>query len=126
MKKYINKNIKLQLVWHYHHDVLIEPLIKPFEARVKYIKKSKPKDQQKLRLKLFKTVKGKLPMPNYFVRAYQKWQKADQKWQEAYQKRQKAYQKWYKSNENKILALHKKECPNCPWDGKTIFSKPTN
>ena len=23
-----------------------------------------------------------------------------------------------------LEALHKKECPNCPWDGKTIFPQP--
>jgi hypothetical protein len=28
-----------------------------------------------------------------------------------------------KAINKEVLALHEKECPNCPWNGKTIFNK---
>jgi len=31
------------------------------------------------------------------------------------------YDKAFMDNKKSILALHAKECPNCPWDGDTIF-----
>ena len=122
---------KVIFAWHVHHNVLIELLTEPIENRIKYIKKFKPKNEIKLRLKLLKVVKGELPKE--FVEA---WQKCDETWQEYVEARQKydeAWQKYYKAwqgcveaykkYESQILALHEKECPNCPWNGKTIFSK---
>ena len=136
---------KVIFAWHVHHNVLIEPLTEPIENRIKYFKKFKPKSEIELRLKLLKVVKGKLPKE--FVEAWQEynearqkdveaWQKYDealqkyyearQKYDEIWQEYDKAWQKYdeaYKKYESQILALHKKECPNCSWNGKTIFSK---
>ena len=143
---------KVIFAWHVHHNVLIELLTEPIENRIEYIKKFKPKNEVKLRLKLLKVVKGELPKE--FVEAWQKyyetWQKYVEVWQkyveakqeynearrkynEARRKYNKARQKhneaWHeyievcKKYESQILALHEKECPNCPWNGKTIFSK---
>ena len=61
--------------------------------------------------------------------AYAKWQEADAKWQEADAKRREAYAKWQEADAKcqaspswkAVEALHAKECPNCPWDGRTIF-----
>ena len=92
-----------QFYWHIHHDILLEPLTEPIENRIKFIKENKPKDEIKLRLKLLKPVKGKLPLERDEVR---------QKYDEVRQK--------YKSQ---IEVLHKKECPNCPWTGSSIFPK---
>lgn len=102
MKKEIKK---LKFYWHIHHDVLVEPLTEPIKNRIEFIKENKPKDEVELRLKLMKPVKGKLPKE--LVEAGQKWKEAGQK------------------RDLQIIALHKKECPNCPWDSKrqTIFSK---
>jgi len=34
----------------------------------------------------------------------------------------KAYAEWVKASAApSVLKLHAKECPNCPWDGFTIF-----
>jgi hypothetical protein len=51
-----------------------------------------------------------------------KWREADAKRREAYAKRQEADAKWRSEPSwQVVLDLHAKECPNCPWDGKTIF-----
>ena len=120
-----------KLAWHVHHERLCEFLTEPIESRQLYIKEQKPASEHNLRLKLLKIVKGRLPkglQEAYEKRqeSYQKWQKTYQKWQEANQKRQEANQKWQKALVAAMPAmekLHKKECPGCPWDGKTIFPK---
>ena len=136
---------KVIFAWHVHHNVLIEPLTEPIENRIKYIKKFKPKNEIELRLKLLKVVKGELPKEfveawqkyyetwQKYVEVWQKYDKAKQKydeiWQEYDEARQKHNEAWHeyikvcKKYESQILALHEKECPNCPWNGKTIFSK---
>ena len=53
------------------------------------------------------------------VKARHRYDKAIQKDFEVEQNYKEAGQKY-----NKVMkALHKKECPNCPWNGKTIFVK---
>ena len=47
--------------WHCHHDILLEWCY-DYKGRVEDIKKNKPKHEIKTRLKLFKFVKGKLPI----------------------------------------------------------------
>jgi hypothetical protein len=79
---------KTDFWWHLHHEILVEQLTEPLRARINYIKKEKPKDEVKLRLKLLAPVLGEIPT-------------TDKGWN----------------------ALHKKECPKCPWNGKTIFPK---
>ena len=136
---------KVIFAWHVHHNVLIELLTEPIENRIKYIKKFKPKNEIELRLKLLKVVKGELPKEfveawqkyyetwQEYVEVWQKYDKAKQKydeiWQEYDEARQKHNEAWHeyievcKKYESQILALHEKECPNCSWNGKTIFSK---
>ena len=53
--------------------------------------------------------------------AYNKAGEAYDKAREAYNKAEAAYDKAIADNLPAIMALHDKECPNCPWDGKTIF-----
>jgi len=127
------KNKKLKWYFHIHHDILLEPLIGPLENRIKFIKEDKPKDEIELRLKLLKSVKGKLPEEfdeagQNCVEAGQKWDKAGQKYDKAWQKYKEAWQKYVEARQKykpQIEALHKKECPNCPWDSEqqTIFPK---
>jgi len=150
---------KIIWVWHCHHDVLLEFLTEPFKTRVNYIKKEKPKEEQKLRLRLFKRVKGALPPLSAEwkkadaewkkacaerkkayaewtkacaerekadaerTKACAEWKKADAEWKKAYAERKKAYAEWKETHKKEIDILHKKECKNCPWDGKTIFPK---
>jgi len=85
-------------VWHIHHDALVEPLTEPLENRIKFIKERKPAREIETRLRLMKPVRGKLPE---LAKAYAEWAKA------------------YAAPS--VLALHAKECPNCPWNGETIF-----
>ena len=52
------------MYWHIHHEMLVENLTEPLKNRIEYIKKEKPKEEIKLRLKLLKKVKcpiNKLP-----------------------------------------------------------------
>jgi hypothetical protein len=92
-------------VWHVHHDKLVEPLTEPFEVRVAYIKANKPEEEIETRLRLMKPVRGHLPI---LVKARAEWVKADAEWDKA-------------RADPSVLALHAKECPNCPWNGATIF-----
>jgi len=40
---------------------------------------------------------------------------------EAYDEAWEAYDKALRKHKKEIEALHRKECPDCPWDGNTIF-----
>jgi hypothetical protein len=46
------------LVWMCHHEVLIEPLIEPFENRINYILINKPENERAVRLRNFRPVKN--------------------------------------------------------------------
>jgi len=97
------------LYWHVHHDKLFEWCY-DYEGRLDFIKNNKPEGEIELRLKLFQPIKGKVPKE-----IIEAWQKHDEAWQKYHEARQK-YHEYMKS-------LHENECPNCPWDGKTIFPK---
>ena len=129
--------------WHVHHTVLLEWCYN-YEERARYIRTNKPRNEQETRLRLFKPVQGRLPEAvvkarqaydkarQAYLRAYQEaYDKALQAYVEAYQAYDKASQAYDKAeqaldevledNTAKIEALHAKECPNCPWNGHTIF-----
>ena len=136
---------KLRFYWHIHHKTLCELLTEPIRNRIKYIKENKPAKEIALRLKLLKPVRSKLPAR--FIKAsqecnkvyqrrekacqicdkacqrcdkaYQRCEKASQECKKAYQGREKAYRECL----SQLEVLHKKECPNCPWNGKSIFPK---
>ena len=96
------------IAWHVHHDRLLEPLTEPIGNRIAYIKANKSKHEVETRLRLLKPVKGRLPWE--VVKAW-----------EAYGKAWEAYGKAVLDHKDEIEALHREECPNCPWDGETIF-----
>ena len=90
---------KSGVAFHCHHDQLVEWCF-DYDERVKFIKEHKPPEEQELRLRLFKLIpKDRLPGKLVKARA-------------AYWKARAAYD-WDK--------LHKELCPDCTWDGKTIF-----
>jgi hypothetical protein len=137
------------MFWHVHDKKLVE-YCHSYKERANYIRREKPKKEIGIRLRLFKPVRGKLPVG--WVRA---WEAYDKAW-EAYDKAWKVYEKarklyldeagkawdeagkawgeagkaWDEAWEafvnvekvckDKVEALHKKECPNCPWDGNEI------
>ena len=103
--------------WHVHHETLIEPLTEPIENRIAYIKQAKPASEVELRLRLLKPVQGELPA------ALNKAKAALDKARAAYAKAWAAYVKAGAACMPEIEALHAIECPDCPWDGTSIFPK---
>lgn len=121
--------------WHVHHDVLAE-WSDDINERIAFIKKRKPENERALRLKLLKPVKGKLPAKlvkagkayaeageacDKAGEAYDKAREAYDKARKAYDKAREAYYKAKEAHKKEMEALHKKECPNCPWTGSSIF-----
>ena len=121
--------------WHVHHDRLLEWCYS-YNERASYISEQKREDQKETRLRLFKPVKGKLPQE--VVEAWQAIDKARQALNKARQAYYEASQAYYEAsqaldearqaldealhkNMPAIEALHKEECHDCPWNGKTIF-----
>ena len=98
---------KLTYIWHFYHNQLMTAIFHstPVKQRRINIKAMKPIGEWPLRLRLLKIVKGKIPI------------KITKKvWIQFHQGSR------YNFNDNKtVMALHKKECKNCPWDGCTIF-----
>ena len=133
----------IKFAWHVHHGILVEPLTEPLSVRRQYIHENKPANEIQLRLRLLRRVRGRLP--DKFVeagKAYVEAEKAsdeaekasdeDRKayvearkaWDAACKARDaawKAYQQTVQDNAAAITALHTTECPDCPWDGTTIF-----
>src|SRR3990167_3057939 len=86
-RKLLMKGIRMtKFYYHIHHNCLVEPLLEPIKIRIKYIKETKPKSEQKLRLRLLRPVKGELPV--LFVQAGRAYERAKQVYEQA---RQKAY-----------------------------------
>ena len=121
--------METKFYWHIHHTFLVEPLTEPIKNRIGFIKENKAKKEIATRLRLMKPVKGKLPAK--FVKAGAAYNKAwatydkagaayDKAWA-TYAKAWAAYDKAWAARKPQIEKLHAKECPDCPWDGKTIF-----
>ena len=120
--------------WHIHHGELLEWNTEPIKNRREYIKAEKPIHERALRLRLLKPVKGKLPAA--IGKAWAAYCKAqeDYCWRKSapriesrylYQESRRAHNKVLYHHKKEIEALHAKECPDCPWDGKTIFPEET-
>ena len=108
--------------WHVHHNIFAEPLTEPIEKRIAFIKANKPKEEVETRLRLLKPIKALLPADVVKTwEAYDKAREAGDKAWEAYVKTWEAYNKTLNDHKDEIDALHREECPNCPWDGETIF-----
>ena len=69
------------MFWHVHHDMLMEYCY-DFKERVNFIKSEKHKDEVAMRLKLFRAVRGKLPVEISKARAA--YDKADAAYDKAY------------------------------------------
>ena len=85
----------VEYAWHVHHKVLFEALSEPIENRIEYIKENKPESEVEIRLRLIQKVQD----------------------QDGLKKAMR------NNNHNAIQIIHKKECKDCPWDGRTIFPK---
>lgn len=121
------------LAWHVHHDRLYEPLTEPIEVRREYIQKRKPEAERAIRLRLLKVVVGPVSaVLDDLWRAFEAtWRAPDDSWRvgdvvpslvvPALGCAVLAFSDAWRVHESEMLALHAVECPDCPWDGETIF-----
>lgn len=129
----------LTWAWHVHHELLLEPLTGDgITERVAYIRRYKPADEIPTRVRLLRPVQHPERLPVAVVeagRAYNEARRAsDEAWlayveaRRAYNEARRAYNEAYRAYDDvyrqcmpEIEALHREECPDCPWDGRTIF-----
>ena len=98
---------------HCHHDVLLE-IVTSFEKRVEYIRANKPASEIPLRLRLFQLIPPeRLPAALGETR-----DEGRRLWTEGNRLRDEGIA----AHMPALLALHAALCPDCPWDGKTIFT----
>ena len=105
--------------WHIHHSTLVEPVLEEYDGslaeRRRYIKNRKPQHEQALRLRLLKYVKGRMPRELTTVVSHTRGAPNTA--------RRAAHSGASRAALAAVERLHKKECPNCPWTGSTIFPK---
>ena len=138
--------MKTTYYWHIHHEVIAEPT-EDIEERKEYVRITKPKGEVEIRLRLMIPVKDQdsvrraLEERNAIKdkawdeysaikdKAWKEYRAIDDKaWEDYNAIKDKAW-KEYRAIRDKGLSdynaslweLHKKEHPDCPWDGKTIF-----
>ena len=128
-----------------HHDIHWEYCYN-YQKRVEFIKENKPKEEQELRLKLFKLLPNKL-VPGResaewkaCIKAVKSYNKALQSCimaREAYDKAKvackkrgeslvnllRAWDAYYSKYANELQILHDEMFPDCTWNGKTIFGE---
>ena len=129
-------------VWHYHHATyLVEFPTETIESRHAFIDNEKDPPERSLRHQLLKEVVGDLPAAlgqayQALEQANQAWEQVSRAWKQTYQldrpwqqagqaleQASRAWKQTYRDNLSAIEALHKLECPDCPWDGETIFGQ---
>jgi hypothetical protein len=98
---------------------LVEVAREPIENRRKYIEEHKPKHEIERRLRLLKKVKGRLPLRLRYISYVRQYSRGTNYIRYDYGAVDEIRDKYT----DRINALHKKECPDCPWNGKTIFPK---
>lgn len=132
-------------VWHYHHsEYLVEFPTETLESRHAFIDVDKGENERPLRHRLLKTVIGELPEDlttagKGYVKAKKAFDRANGTgfWTKFLLQQGKSandqllvatllYEKVYYINLPAIEALHAVECPDCPWDGRTIFTRDEN
>jgi len=117
------------IVFHAHHDTLVE-WCPDYDERVEKIKETKAKEEQALRLRLFKLIPADrlpseltIPLETY-TKAWEAYDKARQARQEALEARDRAWQAREKARETYdrtweacsplFERLHEELCPDCP------------
>ncbi len=107
------------LAIHCHHDHLIE-FCYDYDERVNYIIEKKPKNEQAIRLKLFKILPKKAiaELPIKIVKACAERDKAYAEWGKAYAEWGKACAEWGKAKQK---IWHDKWCGCGEWNGTEII-----
>lgn len=110
----------MTLYWHIHHGELIEDTDN-IQERIEYVRNFKPSKEIPTRLELMTPVKNQ-KLATKLLEEYIAIE--DKAWNEYEAIKDKAYEE-YEVIEAKarqpLVELHKKEHPDCPWNGKTIF-----
>jgi len=111
--------------WHVHRDILIERLTQSVQNRINFIRRWKPLEEIETRLRLMK------PASRAASKALAVYDKAESEAQAVYDNKATPTEAWaaskavYDKAESEawaqVEAFHKKECPDCPWNGETIF-----
>ena len=119
------KGVKVgAMAWHVTHNRLCEPLTKPARNRIAYILTEKPKEERALRLRLMRPVRADAVAAAWKV-YYEAVAAARKVYDEAVAPARKVYDEAVaaarKVRDEAEVAAHAAECPNCPWNGTTIF-----
>src|SRR3972149_4960108 len=88
--------------WCLHHGVMLELLIEPYQARIAYILKRKPKHEQVTRLNNFRPVVSKLPAK--IIKLGEAHEKARKAHVAAYEVHDKAWEAYDKAREAHVEA----------------------
>ena len=94
-----------ELYWLLHHGRLLEWTTEPVESRIEYIKTQKPTNEIATRLRWLRPVKNPGKLPLRVLEACADYNKACAD-----------YDKACANHWPTIVALHKEECPGCPFD----------
>ena len=114
--------------WHQFHDGLVSWCGSYWDRRDE-IRTCKPENEIETRLRFFRRVKGKVPaILAVAAKTYTEAGRAYAGCPESsigsclvdFQKAEMDYKNAVRSCANEIEALHAKECPDCPWDGKQL------
>jgi len=123
-----------------HHDIHWEYCYN-YQKRVEFIKENKPKEEQELRLKLFKLLPNKLVPGRESaewkaciktgksynkalqsrIMAWEAFNKATDDYNEALNAYYEAWDAYFSKYTEELQILHNKMFPDCPWDGESIF-----
>ena len=123
------------MVQHCHHEQLAEPLTETPEKRIAYILSDKPIEEQALRLHLFRPTydaASKAAGATYDAAVKPAWaaydaasKAAGATYNAAVEAAWATYDAAVKparaTYDAALEAAHRAECPDCPWNGRTIF-----
>jgi len=138
-------SIKSGFAFHVYDCQLVDFCF-DYDEKVEVIKEDKYQDEQALRLRLLQIIpKSRLPRPlveaikayDGAIKALDEARNALDEDKNAYGDAKKAYDRaWEACNrtvdacyevlkvcEPELIKLHEELCPNCPWNGSTIFTR---
>jgi len=105
--------------WHIHHERLMEAATEPIANRIASIRERKPASEVPTRLRLLRVVADQDRAAAYHAAITS----ARAAYDAAVTPAQAAYDAARASAWAALAALHREECPDCPWDGTTIFPR---
>ena len=125
LRKELMAEIKKGLAIHCHHDTLVE-FCYDYDKRVEYIRRDKPKNEQEIRLRLFKILSESAvkEIPEAWLEVEEAWREAEKARRETYKAWREAEEAWRKADaawpQESKDAFHKKWCGCSEWNGKEL------